>query len=796
MDNWDLITWDPDWAVRQLDLVLSFAKATDLTVDRKKTYGWSTDAKVRKQFRDANIPVVHAARDLGAHISYTRQFTNATVTARLAALDEFWAALHKSPAPYAQKVQALRTVAWPRGLHAVSSAPIGRTKWISLRSKAAQSLLGRKAGLHPGLLLGLIEGSADPEELALVATVRYLRAFSTENYILEQLVPLALDFTSSPANSPAQILLTRLHQVGLSVSQSGLVMDRFGVFDVFRGNYTEVLLRLQWARHQKAASFVAHRSDFTGLPWADVLTTRRKLASLDLPHRALYRLSLAGGSFTADVSSHWSDSGSSLCKWCGCTDSLYHRYWVCEATRSIRERLAPDVLPLLHRLPQALLLRGWALHCPSWPDWISLLVSLPRDIPDPMTPLSLTAWNHVFTDGSCLWQAYPAFRIAAWSAVVASPFGASWSFGVQGILGSSYLPGLCQSAFRAELYGFAFTLHQAAVVGARVNVWSDCLGVVNVFHLLTKGKGHVKPNSSNGDLWNWVLTSVDRLGLANIRVSKVQAHKRVASATTRFEAWQWWNNGAADRTAKTSNMSRPPTFWRTWYRYVTEYSAAGKIHDQVVATHMAVADLSVLGGKSDEPDVPSSVPRAGRSFEKYYGASLWNGDVPIGLLDKYGAGFGRKIAHWWSTRNQFSTQEALSWIPLTILYVDYQLTYGCVRPIKLGKNWAEHRTRPYLDVEKFPHTTRLRWFRAFLTTFLKHSGFRMALSTCKPDSEAILAFVPSAVSWDRGCLARAERWVHRHLKEPCTRDGRVLRNLPPGIADPAMAILSLPQTGS
>ena len=74
VDNWDLLTWDPTWAVKQLDIVLSFASATDLTLDRKKTYGWSTDAAIRKQFRDAHIPVQHAARDLGAHISYTRQF--------------------------------------------------------------------------------------------------------------------------------------------------------------------------------------------------------------------------------------------------------------------------------------------------------------------------------------------------------------------------------------------------------------------------------------------------------------------------------------------------------------------------------------------------------------------------------------------------------------------------------------------------------------------------------------------------------------------------------------------------
>ena len=47
-------------------------------------------------------------------MSYTSQFTNSTVTARLTDLDTFRTALSKSPAPYAQKVRALRTVAWPK----------------------------------------------------------------------------------------------------------------------------------------------------------------------------------------------------------------------------------------------------------------------------------------------------------------------------------------------------------------------------------------------------------------------------------------------------------------------------------------------------------------------------------------------------------------------------------------------------------------------------------------------------------------------------------------------------------
>ena len=789
VDNWDLLTCDPNWAVRQLDIVLSFAKMTDLTIDRKKTYGWSTDAGVRQQFRAAHIPVHHAARDLGAHISYTKQYTNATISTRLTSLEDFWTLLSKSPAPYRQKIQALRTVAWPRGLHAISSAPLGRSKWVSVRSKAVQAVIGRKAGLSPGLLLGLVEGSADPEECALLLTVRDLRAFSPATFMQDSVVPLAYNLVQTPANCPAQVLLTRLHQVGLSVTSAGLVTDRFGDFDCYNWNYTEVVLRLQWAWHSRAADFVSHRKDFSGLSWVDALTTRRKLASLDLPHQGLFRLGLAGGSFTADVSMHWSDSGSTLCKWCGCMDSLHHRYWTCAHTEKFRKALAPDVLPVLHRLPPALTLRGWALHCPSWACWISLLTSLPRDIPEPVTALSLVGWNHVFTDGSCLWQAQPHVRIAAWSSVLACPFDATWKFGVQGILGSSYLPGLCQTAFRAELYALAYSLHQAAQVGAQIHIWSDCLGVVNVFHLLTKGKRHLKPTTSNGDLWKWVLESVGRLGLDRIRICKVKAHQSIQSASSRYEVWQWWNNNAADRAARMSNSSRPPHFWQIWTAYATEFFHACRLHDQVVAVQMAVADYSINHGRTAEEDPPLPVVKVGRTFTKFYDDQNWRGDIPVELTRTYGISLSRKLVHWWTTRIRTPSQSELRWIPLTVLYVDFQLTYGCVGPVKLGKGWVEPQTRPYLDVGKYPHTTRLRWFRCFIASFLKHSQIRMAIETCKPQCESVQAFVPCAsLGWDRACLSKAELWLHRHLKVLCNRDSKGLRNLPVVKADSSMAV--------
>ena len=65
-----------------------------------------------------------------------------------------------------------------------------------------------------------------------------------------------------------------------------------------------------------------------------------------------------------------------------------------------------------------------------------------------------------------------------------------------------------------------------------------------------------------------------------------------------------------------SNASRPPSFWKIWSAYAAEYFHACKLHEQVVAVHMAVADFSVRTGlPEDEPLKPDPI-RVGRIFYK------------------------------------------------------------------------------------------------------------------------------------------------------------------------------------
>ena len=300
-----------------------------------------------------------------------------------------------------------------------------------------------------------------------------------------------------------------------------------------------------------------------------------------LMNRVCCRLSLAGALFTQNAHAHWNE-GDGGCKWCGLPDSLYHRYYECCNTLDLRTKHAPDVVANLGFIPNAMALRSWALLPPTHLLWLRLLDSIPRAVPSLAGKFRVGVVNEVFTDGSCLWQADPSLRLTSWGAVLAGRYTPDWSFQHGGILGAGPVPGLCQTAYRGELFALAFVLHHAALSGSRVKIYCDCLGVVNRYHLLTQGTVTLKSTAASADLWTWVLESLDRLGAGMVEVVKVPAHRRLTQAKTRREAWSIWHNNVVDNVAKAANLG-------SYNRFLGSVETA--CADDSSGTHTAQADL-------------------------------------------------------------------------------------------------------------------------------------------------------------------------------------------------------------
>ena len=424
-----------------------------------------------------------------------------------------------------------------------------------------------------------------------------------------------------------------------------------------------------------------------------------------------------------------------------------------------------------HSLPSALILRGRAIRSPSWAPWIRYLCQLPSAVPILLHPLHCDSWNDVFVDGSCFCQSEVDFRFAAWSAILVPPCASNWTSGRSVILQASVL------------------LHWAAVSSVRVRIWSDCLGVINKYLLLTRGNVKLKPNEPNFDLWNWILESVRCLGQHRVQLFKVKAHLQVRAATSRFDAWKRWCNGVADRAAKIANLVRGESFWKMWSGHVRDIVASRTLFQQVSHLRLAVAKLSTHSSTDLDAVTTAPAVRETRVFQKFFTQGNWDGSVPAPFAERYGMSHAQGLVGWWSSRAAMMLDQPLVWVSFAQLRIDFQMSCAHVGPSRIGREWVDVRHRPYVEAEQFPFKVRVRWFRRYLQWFWTHTGVQVALEQCR----VIQGYVPCvSLPWNGWILTEVDRWLGVTLKGPCVRNTGVLNSLPIAAPNAALAVSSGP----
>lgn len=215
---------------------------------------------MRAALRQHGVPVKHHARDLGAHVAMSKQLTNCTQTQRLGELNTFWEQLRNSRAGYARKLGAIRTVAWPRGLHAISNAHIGNSHWVAARRQATKALHMQKPGVNPLLHLGLVEKDVDPQLVAILHTFKDARQFRSVTYWESEVYPAAHGDLEPIPTSPVAILVARMQLLGLAVLPDGAIRDVFGTFHPALVNFHELAFRIQAAWQGFVAAQLVHRA--------------------------------------------------------------------------------------------------------------------------------------------------------------------------------------------------------------------------------------------------------------------------------------------------------------------------------------------------------------------------------------------------------------------------------------------------------------------------------------------------------------------------------------------------------
>ena len=366
-----------------------------------------------------------------------------------------------------------------------------------------------------------------------------------------------------------------------------------------------------------------------------------------------------------------------------------------------------------------------------------------------------------------------------------------YAFLVGGFNPASFLPGVCQTAFRAEVYAIGYTLHWAAAMNAPVRIWTDCLGVVTKFRLLVWGSKRLNVNHSNADLWAWILQSVETLGKHRVSLRKVAAHRSLKSARSLHEAWMFVHNDYADRAARMANQARPPCFWRFWEQHVQATAATEKLCQQVTAVHLEVGKRHAHSSVNDTGEPAVVVVRATREFPVRFRMGAWSGDLPPLFAQMLGPHLARKMTQWFFHRLTAQHGGEPIWVSFTQLYLDFQLTWGHPGPLKVHGRWVDASHRPHLAPEVFAARLRTKWFRQCVKALLRETGMDAALDQCRPASDMIQAYVQAiSVPWDAAALAEVELWLARTLVAPCVRSANVLACLPLAAQSGTMRIVA------
>ncbi len=773
VDNWELILNCPEEVSRAIDRALDFARQWDLSIDSAKTFAWGSDRESRRILRAAGLVVRHDAKDLGAHLVYSRQLRNQSLLQRVDSLDDFWTKLQASRGSFCQKIRAVRTGAWPRAFHGVSAVILGKKHWPVIRTKYMKALKLLKPGASA--LLQMLLDCSDPQLYAIWTSLLDFRALGRHDSQLVQLDLVGAQAVNAAQASVSQVLCHRVHQLGWSVEPGGFARDRYGSFSMVDCCVQELHWRVSLAWIDFVSGHVASRQDFKEFGRVDVVASRRGLQDLSLVDRAAMRAVLNGTMFTNRHAYRWSSDGSLLCPVCNLPDGLHHKYWQCSWIRDLVDEVPEDVRAVLPSLPIWVRDRGWTFSPKLLDAWRSYLVGLQVDFagfrpPDTPGPLDL------FTDGSCIPGISSDLNVAAWAVCV----GSTGSVGVGSesfrVLCSGPLVGLSQSAYRAEL----FALYAAVCIASRTEsscrIWSDCAAVIAKFRRLTSGCQKLNVNSKHVDLLRLILQVTDDVGLERIWVAKVTAHVVQDTLDNEVELWLARGNAAADSAADAANRDRGPHAWSLWSD-VSEAVAKAQHVSTVIRSHLVAVNrrwYQRFQG-TDQPAVHQT--RVARSIPV-----VWENGGPYSLsrgqvAKFFGSGFAERVQQWWNSVVDFEATE-VGWVSYVELYLDWQMVEKHPGVAKHEGRWFEFSDLAMIP-ERFTFRVRCKYFRLLIQQLARDMKVQFATQTNRPSCQYLQLHVGVAsIPIRRGRLSVVADWLKGKVPRPIAVQ-EMLDEIPP-----------------
>lgn len=165
------------------------------------------------------------------------------------------------------------------------------------------------------------------------------------------------------------------------------------------------------------------------------------------------------------------------------------------------------------------------------------------------------------------------------------------------VIEAGLVPGLLQTAFRAELLAMHRALCLVQQVRGEVCIWCDCLGVITGVLKLQAMQWMLKPSHSHYDLWCLIADSLHAIG-TRVRILQVYSHVAPGLGYSEVGTWAFWHNSLVDYAASVANDSRGAAFWAQWRQCRTDLQHCRAVHGAVATLLVKTGKLADQGTKT------------------------------------------------------------------------------------------------------------------------------------------------------------------------------------------------------
>ena len=353
------------------------------------------------------------------------------------------------------------------------------------------------------------------------------------------------------------------------------------------------------------------------------------------------------------------------------------------------------------------------------------------------------------------------------------------------------VPGLLQSAYRAELFAILKSLEYAQHWGRSIRLWSDCQSVVDRCRRLIAFREPPKINSPHVDLWLEIFYSLQACGNRSVEITKVAAHQDNAMPDGALEQWAFAHNGLADRVARLANLQRSENFWAMHRQHAAAVDFArfvsGKVQSIILKGSRQVVNRERLRDEigMDIVEPEHQRPRMSLQVPPWPGFEMKT-PLPITSMAKFGHRLVAVLTSWFAMgiNEGLATEAPVQWVSLYQLYLDFQMQTGELGPINQKARWIDPYNLPQLRLKPASFKKRTAWFGRVFRWILSDQGCKLASAVTRPASISLALHANSvAVPWSLWRLEAIEVWLSQQLHRAATRDGSSLQSLPPAKQD-------------